>query len=107
MRFHLDEHVPSALATALRLRGYDVTTAADSGLIAADDESHVDHAVRENRVIVTHDRDYLSLRVRGAAHGGILYCHQQKYSVGQLLMMCLLVSECYSDEEMHGRVEFL
>jgi uncharacterized protein with PIN domain len=107
MQFHLDEHVSGALAAALRKHGYDVTTAADAELLSADDELHLGHAFREGRIIITHDRDYLALDARGILHAGIAYCHQQKYSIGQLLMMCLLLDECYSEEEMHGHVEYI
>jgi uncharacterized protein with PIN domain len=107
MRFHLDEHVSTALATAWRLHGYDVTTAADAELLAADDELHIEYALREGRIIITHDRDYLAIDARGILHAGIGYCHQQKYSVGQLLTMCLVLDECYTEDEMYGRVEFL
>ena len=87
MRFHLDEHVSGALAVALKMHGYDVTTAVDAELLEAADELHILHALRESRVIITHDRDYLALDAIGMPHAGIRYCHQQKYSVGQLLMM--------------------
>ena len=32
MRFHLDEHVPHAIAEGLRRRGIDVTTTVEAGL---------------------------------------------------------------------------
>ena len=107
MRFHLDEHVSTALAAALRLHGYDVTTAAEAELLEADDEVHIEHALRKDRVIITHDRDYLLLDARGTLHAGVGYCHQQKYSVGDLLTMRFLLDECYTEEEMHCRVEYL
>jgi hypothetical protein len=37
VRFHLDEHVPPAIAEGLRRRRIDVTTTADAGLRGADD----------------------------------------------------------------------
>jgi predicted nuclease of predicted toxin-antitoxin system len=89
------------------MHGYDVTTAAEAGLLEAEDELHIDYALVNDRVIITHDRDYLALDARGIAHAGIAYCHQQKYSVGQLLTMCLLLDTCYTDEEMRGHVEYL
>ena len=107
MRFHLDEHVSSALAAALRMHGFDVTTAVDAGLLEADDELHIEHALRDGRVIITHDRDYLAFDAKGIPHAGIGYCHQQKYSVGQLLMMCLLLDQCYGTDGLHGQVEYL
>jgi hypothetical protein len=45
LRFHLDEHVPAAIAAALRRRGIDVTTAADAGLLGATDEDHLAFAI--------------------------------------------------------------
>jgi len=45
LRFHLDEHIPFALADELRRRGVDVTTTADAGLLGAEDESHVEYAL--------------------------------------------------------------
>lgn len=107
MRFHLDEHIPGALATALRAHGFDVTTAADAELLEAEDDLHIEYALRERRVIITHDCDYLTLDASGIAHAGIAYCHQEKYSIGELLMMCLLINECYATDEMQGRVEYL
>jgi hypothetical protein len=41
IRFHLDEHVASAIAEGLRRRGIDVTTTADAGLLDAPDEDHL------------------------------------------------------------------
>lgn len=107
MRFHLDENVPAALALALRTHGFDVTVPADVDLSEAEDDEHLAYALRERRVIVTHDRDYLAIDARGTPHAGIAYCHQQKYALGQLLLMCMLLDECYSETEMMGRVEYL
>ena len=38
IRYHLDENVHHAVARALRLRGIDVTTTSEAGLMAAPDE---------------------------------------------------------------------
>ena len=37
MRFHLDEHVPHAIAEGLRRRGIDVTTTVEAGLRGTSD----------------------------------------------------------------------
>jgi predicted nuclease of predicted toxin-antitoxin system len=60
VRFHLDEHVSPAGAEGLRRRGIDVTLTHEVGLSGADDPEHIEFALRENRVIVTHDRDLFS-----------------------------------------------
>ena len=53
----LDQHVPSAVARGLRLRGIDVTTTAQAGLQDADDPELIAFALTENRVIFTNDDD--------------------------------------------------
>jgi uncharacterized protein with PIN domain len=107
LRFHLDEHVHPAIAAGLRARGIDVTTTADADLLSADDDRHLDSARREGRVIVTHDDDFLRMHVSGAEHSGVAYSHRQKYSIGQLLQMLLLLDASYRLDEMRGRVEYL
>jgi hypothetical protein len=79
----------------------------DVELLSADDPLHIDFARQTQRVVVTHDHDYLVWHASGAEHAGIAYCHQQKYSIGELLDLLLLLRECYTAEEMHGQLEFL
>lgn len=107
IRFHLDEHIDGAVADALVRAGIDVTTPALADLISADDEEHLVFALQEGRVTVTHDDDYLALDAAGAKHAGIAYCHQLKYSIGQLAEMLTILATCYTPEDMEGRVEFL
>ena len=44
MRFHLDEHLPHAIAEGLRRRGIDVTTTVEAGLRGASDDVHLAYA---------------------------------------------------------------
>jgi predicted nuclease of predicted toxin-antitoxin system len=74
LRFHLDEHVSPAVAEGLRRRGIDVTLTHEVGLSGADDAEHIAFALQENRVIVTHDRDFPRWHSAGVKHAGIVYC---------------------------------
>ncbi len=85
LRFHLDESVASAVAAGLRRRGIDVTTATDVGLRQADDEVHLQFAMRESRILVTHDADFLVLASRNTPHAGIAYCHLRSRTIGQII----------------------
>lgn len=82
IQFHLDEHVPSAVAVGLRAYGIDVTTTGDAGLSGAADPEHIAFALREGRVIFTHDDDFLRHAAAGEEHAGIAFCHQNKYPPG-------------------------
>lgn len=76
IRFHLDEHVPHAVADGLRRLGIDVTTTTDAGLLGSDDVAQMAYGLTEQRVILTEDDDFLVLASQGASHAGLVYCRQ-------------------------------
>jgi predicted nuclease of predicted toxin-antitoxin system len=107
IRFHLDEHLAKLVAKALRQHGFDVTTPNDVDLLSADDPAHLAFAARDNRVMVTHDDDFLRLHAEGIEHAGIVFCYADKYTPSQLQFMLRLFGECFTEEEMRRRVEYL
>ena len=84
-----------------------MTTATDAGLLGADDRDHAAFALRENRVVLTHDADFLRLASAGFDHGGILYCPPQRRSVGYLVRYLFQVAQTMTPEEFRGRVDFV
>jgi predicted nuclease of predicted toxin-antitoxin system len=91
IRFHLDEHCPTALAEGLRRRGIDVTTTPEAGLLQATDEEQLAFARREGRVVFTQDEDFLKLHATGSPHAGITYCHQESRSLGDIIRSLTLL----------------
>ena len=51
IRFQLDEHVPQAVAQALRRRGIDVLTAAEAGLLSVPDAELLARSYATGRVV--------------------------------------------------------
>jgi predicted nuclease of predicted toxin-antitoxin system len=107
IRFHLDEHCDPAIALGLRRRGIDVTTTQEVGMLQATDEAHLRYALERGRVIFTQDADFLRLHAQGVRHAGLVYCHQQTRSVGEIIRTLELIWEVLEPEEMRDRVEFL
>jgi hypothetical protein len=107
LKFHLDEHVPPAIADGLRRRGIDVTTTLDAGLSGAVDFDHISFALTQGCVIFTHDDDYLTLHAPGVEHNGISYCHQHARTIGQILSHLLLMHQVLDSDEMKNRVEYV
>ncbi len=107
IRFHLDEHVDPDIARALRRHGIDVTTTLEAGLRTASDEGQLAFICRENRVLVTHDADFLRFASHSNDHPGIAYCHKTTRSVGEIIRRLILIYEILTPNEMIGRVEFL
>lgn len=107
IRFHLDEHVHSAVADGLRRRGIDVTTTAEANLLGTDDQDHIAFALESGRVLFSHDADFLRLHQQSTPHAGIVYCHQQEQPVGAIIRGMELIWEVLEPEEMRDRIEFL
>ena len=101
IRWHLDEQVDRAIAQGLKQRGIDVTTTPEVGLLGAADEEQLTFAIAQERVIFTHDEDFLIL------HSGIAYCHQNSRSIGEIVRGLILISEVLEPLDMHNHVEFI
>ena len=85
LRFHLDENCHPAIADGLRRRGIDVTTTIDTKLLGADDRTQAAYALKEGRVIITQDQDFLRLNASGEPHAGIAYCKKDTKSIGEMI----------------------
>ena len=107
LRFHLDENMPSALATGLRRRGIDVSTTAESGLLEATDLQHLAFALNESRVVVTHDTDFIRLHAEGNEHAGIVIVPQQTRTIGEMISALLLISQRLSMADMRRQLIFI
>ena len=107
IRYYADEQVPGAVVQGLRRRGVDVRTVTEAGLLGASDEEHLAFARQEGRVLFTQDDDFLRLHAAGVPHGGIVYVHQQRAGIGEMIAGLMLIYEVLDSDEMEGHVEFL
>jgi hypothetical protein len=107
IRFHLDEDADPAIAEGLRLRGVDVTTSQQAGLLGAVDRIQLAYAHAQGRVLFTHDDDHLRLNAQGVEHSGIAYCHRLRRSIGEIVDGLGLIWELCEPEEMANHIEFL
>ena len=107
LAFHLDEHMDHAIARGLISRGIDCSTTTDAGLLGASDETHIEFAVRERRVMVTNDPDFLAFANQNVAHAGIAFAPRNLRSIGHIIRYLCLMSDCLEPDDMAGKVEFL
>ena len=73
MRFLVDQDVYAATLAYLRALGHDVVSAAELGLARATDETLLERAQEQNRILVTRDRDYGSLVFLKSLGAGVIY----------------------------------
>ena len=107
----MDVHVPRAVTVALRLRSVDVMTAQDDGAAEFDDDRLLQRATELGRVLVSQDEDLLregAMRLReGKGFSGVIYAHQLRVTIGQLVEDLALIAEATSAEEWLGKIAYL
>ena len=107
----MDVHVPPAVTTALRLRSVDVSTAQEDGAAQLDDDRLLQRATELGRILVSQDSDLLregARRLReGADFSGIVYAHQLRTMIGQMVQDLEPIATATSNEEWRGRIEYL
>lgn len=107
LRFHLDENVDVGVAQALRRRGVDVTLQGEVRLAGMSDEAQLEFGRRQERVVVTHDPDFLRLHSIGRSHGGVAFCAAGTRSIGQISRALLHLRGRFTAQALKNRVEFI
>ena len=109
MRLYTNESVPVAVAEGLKRRGVDAFTARDAGNLGLSDEEQLAFAPSQGAVIFTHD--FLKIAhnwlAAGHDHSGIVYAHQQRFRVGEIIRRLKVLDELLTQTDMDNHVEFL
>ncbi|OKH23057.1 hypothetical protein NIES593_11410 [Hydrococcus rivularis NIES-593] len=86
---YMDEHIPRAITIGLRLRGVDVLTVQEDGLAGTPNPILLDRATQLQRVIFSHDQDFLVEANRRQTEGidftGVIYTSQLSISIGDCI----------------------
>jgi hypothetical protein len=101
-----------SLVEGLRLRGLDVITAAEAGLLERSDEEQLTFATDKGRTLWTFNvRDFYQLHGQRLAeektHAGIILAQQQKFGLGELIRRTVLLARTLEPAQMQSRCEFL
>jgi len=110
IRFFTDEDVYGAIVTALRRAKIDAFSTPEAGRRGQSDESQLEWASSEGRVIITfnvaHFADLHATWLRqGRHHAGIILSSQR--SIGDMVRRLLHLSGSLDAESMRDRLEFL
>ena len=107
----MDVHVPRAVTNALRLRAIDVLTAQEDNAAELDDDVLLQRATELGRVLVSQDEDLIResawLLNGHEDFSGLIYAHQPRVSIGQLVNDLELIAKATTAEEWRGKIEYL
>jgi hypothetical protein len=110
IRFFTDEDIYAAIAVALRRAGFDAISTPESGRLGESDESQLDWATAEARVLVTFNVSHFArlhslVLQRGGHHSGLIVSSQRP--IGDTLGRLLRLAAALNAETMVDRLEFL
>lgn len=110
VRFFTDEDVYGAIAVALRRSGFDAVSTPETGRLGESDESQLQWAADELRVLVTFNVAHFSrlhtewIR-QGYHHSGIVVSNQRP--IGEVLRQLQHLTRELDHDAMRDRLEFL
>lgn len=98
----LDEHIPASTAKELRNRDIDVEAVYETSLQGSSDEEILEHALSQDRVIVTQDTDFLEI----SEDAGIIFL-TEPLEIGELTQQILKVVQELDREEILGSTVYI
>lgn len=111
-RLSIDEDAMArAPVHGLRVRGVDVTTVLEAGMIGQSDAAQLEYATAQDRVIYTFNvghfcqlhTEYLAA---GKTHAGLIVVYRQRYPVGEQMRKLLQLVDTQAAEKMRNRLHF-
>src|SRR5437870_3314882 len=98
MNFLVDESVDIRVAQYLVSLGHEATTVADDYQVSISDEQVLGHAYREQRILITNDRDFGELVFRHhQPHAGVIYFRLGTFELASIIARLSDVLEVHGD----------
>jgi hypothetical protein len=108
---YMDQHVPRAITSELRLHGVDILTAYEDGASEMEDPALLDRAGALARVLFTRDEDLLAEATRrqraGLSFYGVIYAHQLRVPIGICIRDLEIIALAGDPEDLRNGVVFL
>ncbi|MDZ7700724.1 MAG: DUF5615 family PIN-like protein [Halobacteriales archaeon] len=106
LAFLADEHVANVIVTALRSNGYDAEFAKAQLLEGIPDIDLLEAATDLGRVLLTNDRDFVTLG-RGIDHAGIVVYVDQELAPGPFVRGIQAIDRQFTPGTMWKNIEWL
>ena len=91
MKFIADENIPNNLIKAIRRRRFSIRDLKEEKLIGTSDKNLIEIARKETRIIITFDKDFVSLAKYQKHSGIILLRYKDKSSDSVVRKFCYLL----------------
>lgn len=113
LRLLTDENFDKRIVLGLNRRtpNLDLLSVRDVGLTSMSDPLILNWAAQHDRTLLTHDKKTMTkyaeeLLIRGEPMAGVVLV-PRKIPIGRAIEDLQIVVECYSQSDMHNRIQFL
>ncbi|MGV2829762.1 DUF5615 family PIN-like protein [Myxosarcina sp. GI1(2024)] len=100
MKFLLDQDVYGVTVKFLNECGYDFIRVIDLDLARASDEEILRVAQKQNRILITRDRDYGNLVFVKSLGSGVIYLRMLPANINAVHAELIRVLETYSEQDL-------
>jgi len=118
LKFYFDTHIARQVAIQLQNNGVDVVRCEDVGLAKASDTEHLEYAIKEGRVMVSVDADFLRLHAEylteGKHHTGIVRVNPESQANTGTIVKALLAlyqeiesGESTAEDKVHDNLKYI
>jgi len=105
VKFLVDENIAGSVTRLLQSQGHDVKVVQQAGLTGADDDTLIQMALEEGRIIVTHDKDFGAiLHYPLKQHGGVILLRLHRPTPQNAVKALERVLATVSKDRIMGRV---
>lgn len=104
--YYVDEHIGTAVVSGIVLRGVDLLTVKQAGLLGAPDAEQLAFALNQQRGLVTKDDDFVKIHASGVEHAGVVLV-PERMPVGETIKGFMLIYQVLEPEDMICQVEYL
>jgi len=105
MKFLTDENIAASVVQLLQTHGHEVKVVQHAGLTGAEDDFLIRLAIKEERIIVTHDKDFGDiLRYPLKEHSGVVLIRLRRPTPQNSIKAIENVLDKIPESKMRGRV---
>jgi hypothetical protein len=103
----LDENIDPKVAEQLKRKGIDAVSVRELDLLDEPDLSHLQRATKMQRVLCTHDVDFITLAKTNIDHYGMIYAPKYKATIGGWVRALLDLYAKETAESMAGQFKYI
>ena len=104
MKFLTDENVATSVLYALRKGGFQVKDVKEENMQGATDKEILRLAFRENRIIITHDKDFANVASSNILHKGIILLRFRNQNPRNVVETLTKVLQSYIEEKIQDNL---